>query len=46
MRNYEYDDQSLANEIAKNLILLKNMHLKEIYSVRERYPTLKNQEKY
>lgn len=41
LRNYEYNDQSLANEIAKQFNITEERAMNEINKVRERYPNLK-----
>lgn len=41
MRNYEYDDQSLSNEISKEFNITEKQAFEEIQSVREKYPNLK-----
>jgi hypothetical protein len=41
MRNYEYDDQSLANEISKEFNITEEQAFEEIESVREKYPNIK-----
>jgi hypothetical protein len=41
MRNYEYDDQSLANEISKEFNITEEQAFEEIELVRETYPNLK-----
>ena len=41
MRNYEYDDQSLANEISKEFNITEEQAYLEIQDVREKYPNLK-----
>ena len=45
MRNYEYDDQSLANEISKEFNITDEQAFEEIQSVREKYPNLKKSRK-
>ncbi len=41
MRNYEYDDQSLANEISKEFNITEEQAFEEIEGVRDKYPNLK-----
>ncbi|AGF85236.1 hypothetical protein QJ854_gp546 [Moumouvirus goulette] len=41
MRNYEYNDQSLANEISKEFNITEEQAIQEIISVREKYPSIK-----
>src|ERR1700733_5377236 len=45
MRNYEYDDQSLANEISKEFNITENQAMNEIEQVREKYPSIKKSRK-
>lgn len=45
MRNYEYDDQSLANEISKEFNITEEQAFSEIESVREKYPNIKKSRK-
>ncbi|AYV85120.1 MAG: hypothetical protein Satyrvirus4_17 [Satyrvirus sp.] len=45
MRNYEYDDQSLANEISKEFNITEEQAFSEIEIVREKYPNLKKSRK-
>ncbi len=44
-RNYEYDDQSLANEISKEFNITEEQAFSEMEHVREKYPNIKNREK-
>ncbi|AVL93900.1 putative early transcription factor large subunit [Megavirus vitis] len=41
IRNYEFNDQSLSNEIAKEFNITEEQALEEIISVREKYPNIK-----
>ena len=41
MKNYEYDDQSLANEIGKEFNITEEQAVMEINNVREKYPNVK-----
>ncbi len=45
MRNYEYDDQSLANEISKEFNITEEQAITEIELVRDKYPNLKKSRK-
>jgi hypothetical protein len=45
MRNYEYDDQSLANEISKEFNITEEQAFEEIESVHDKYPNLKKSRK-
>lgn len=45
MRNYEYDDHSLANEIGKEFNITEEQAFEEIKSVRDKYPNLKKSRK-
>ncbi|QTF49239.1 putative early transcription factor large subunit [Acanthamoeba polyphaga mimivirus] len=45
MRNYEYNDQSLSNEISKEFNITEEQALEEINAVRERYPNIKKSRK-
>ena len=45
MRNYEYDDQSLANEISKEFNITEEQAFGEIEATREKYPNLKKSRK-
>ena len=45
MRNYEYNDQSLANEISKEFNITEEQAYVEIQSVREKYLTIKKSRK-
>ncbi|XWV24865.1 putative early transcription factor [Tupanvirus deep ocean] len=45
MRNYEYDDQSLANEISKEFNITEEQAFEEIENVREKYPNIKKSRK-
>lgn len=45
MRNYEYDDQSLANEISKEFNITDVQAMEEINSVRQRFPNIKKSRK-
>ena len=45
MRNYEYDDQSLSNEIGKEFNITNEQAFEEIKAVREKYPNLKKSRK-
>lgn len=45
MRNYEYTDQSLANEISKQFNITEDRALEEIEKVKLRYPNLKKSRK-
>lgn len=45
MRNYEYDDQSLANEISKEFNTTEEQAFAEIEAVRDKYPNLKKSRK-
>lgn len=45
MRNYEYDDQSLANEISKEFNITEEQAFSEIEGVREKYPNIKKSRK-
>lgn len=41
MRNYEYDDRILSDEIAKEFNITEEQAMKEITNVREKYPNIK-----
>lgn len=41
MRNYEYDDRSLSNEISKEFNITEEQALMEIVNVRDKYPNIK-----
>jgi hypothetical protein len=41
MRNYEYNDQSLSNEISKEFNITEEQALAEIIAIREKYPNIK-----
>lgn len=45
MKNYEYDDQSLTNEISKEFNITEEQAFEEIESVRNKYPNLKKSRK-
>jgi hypothetical protein len=45
IRHYEYDDQSLANEISKEFNLTLEQSIQEINSTREKYPNVKKSRK-
>ena len=45
MRNYEYDDQSLANEISKEFNITEELAFAEIENVREKYPNVRKSRK-
>lgn len=45
MRNYEYDDQSLANEISKEFNITIEQAIIEINNVRNKYPNIKKSRK-
>lgn len=45
MRNYEYDDQSLANEISKEFNITEEQAFSEMEAVREKYPNIKKSRK-
>lgn len=45
MRNYEYDDQSLANEISKEFNITEEQAFLEIENVREKYPNIRKSRK-
>lgn len=45
MRNYEYDDNSLANEISKEFNITNEQSLVEINSVREKFPGIRKARK-
>ena len=46
MRNYEYNDQSLANEISKEFNITEEQAFEEIENVRkEKYPNIKKSRK-
>ena len=46
MRNYEYNDQSLANEISKQFNITEHRAMEEIERVRQRYPNIKRSRKF
>lgn len=46
MRNYEYSDQSLANEISKQFNITEERAIDEIEKVRQRYPNIKRSRKF
>ena len=46
MRNYEYNDQSLANEISKQFNITEDRAMEEIEKVRQRYPNIKRSRKF
>lgn len=46
MRNYEYNDQSLANEISKQFNITEERAMNEIEKVRQRYPNIKRSRKF
>lgn len=46
MRNYEYNDQSLANEISKQFNITEARAMEEIEKVRQRYPNIKRSRKF
>ncbi|BCS83257.1 poxvirus early transcription factor-like protein [Cotonvirus japonicus] len=45
MRNYEYNDNSLANEISNEFNITEEQAIEEIVSVREKYPNIKKSRK-
>lgn len=45
IRNYEYTDQSLANEISKQFNITEEKALEDIEKVKRRFPTLKKSRK-
>jgi len=45
MRNYDYNDQSLANEISKQFNITMDRAMEEIERVREKYPNIKRSRK-
>lgn len=45
MRNYEYNDQSLVNEISKEFNITEEQAMIEIKNVREKYPNIKKSRK-
>ncbi|AYV84232.1 MAG: early transcription factor VETF large subunit [Hyperionvirus sp.] len=46
MRNYEYSDQLLANEISKQFNITEDRAMEEIEKVRQRYPNIKRSRKF
>jgi len=46
LRNYEYNDQSLANEISKQFNITEDRAMEEIEKVRQRYPNIKLSRKF
>ncbi|AYV81264.1 MAG: early transcription factor VETF large subunit [Harvfovirus sp.] len=46
MRNYEYSDQLLANEISKQFNITEDRAMEEIDKVRARYPNIKRSRKF
>ena len=45
MRNYEYNDQSLANEISKEFNITEEQAISEIENIRDKYPNIKKSRK-
>jgi hypothetical protein len=45
MRNYEYSDQTLSNEISKQFNITEERAMEEIEKVRSRYPNIKRSRK-
>jgi len=45
MRNYDYNDQSLSNEISKQFNITEERAMEEIEKVRSRYPNIKRSRK-
>ncbi len=45
MRNYDYNDKSLANEIGKQFNITEEMAMEHINNVREKYPNIKKSRK-